>query len=166
MVVIRPYDPSDLDACRRLWEELTEWHRSIYESPSIGGDDPGRQFDEHLGRVGPRNVWVAVVNGEVVGLAGLIVANGTAELEPVVVTERRRGQGIGRRLADAAIAQAREQGIPQLEVRPVARNGEAIRFFHRLGFDVLDQLGLLLDLSPKKRPWRAGERVADRDFRV
>lgn len=167
MLAIRPYEPGDLEACRRLWEELTEWHRFLYASPSIGGEDPGRKFDEHLARVGPQRIWVAEADGDVVGLAGLILEEGAAELEPVVVTERMRGRGIGRKLAQTVIERAREQGVRQLEVRPVARNADAIRFFHRLGFDVLGQLELLLDLGPADRQvWRSGELIADRQFRV
>lgn len=171
MVVIRAYDPSDLETCRRLWVELTEWHRSIYGSTAIGGDDPGRQFDEHLGRVGSGNIWVGELDGEVVGMAGLIPGDGTAELEaelePVVVAEGHRGRGIGRSLSDHVIAHVREQGVRQLVVKPVARNAEAIRFFHRLGFDVLGQLELVLDLVERETEvWRAGERVAEREFRV
>ena len=115
MVSIRRYHPRDLEGCRRLWVELTEWHRSIFETPSIGGDDPGSR----------------------------------------------------RRLAETVIEHAREHGFRQLQVRPVGRNAEAIRFFHRLGFDVLDQVGLMLDLVPSAhRPWRDGELVAGRSFRV
>jgi N-acetylglutamate synthase-like GNAT family acetyltransferase len=167
MLVIRSYGPEDLDACRRLWEELTEWHRAIYESPTIGGDDPGRQFDEHLERVGPENVWVAELDGDVVGLAGLVRGEATAELEPVVVAERARGHGIGRSLAESVVAHARENGVRQITVRPVARNAEAIRFFHRLGFDVLGQVELVLDLVVREpEVWRAGERMSEREFRV
>ena len=47
-ITIRLYKPGDLETCRELWVELTEWHRQIYDSPGIGGADPGKQFDEHL----------------------------------------------------------------------------------------------------------------------
>ena len=65
--------------------ELTQWHRDIYASPEIGGSDPGRQFDEHLERVGPENIWVAELDGAVVGLVGLIPDDVQPELEPLVV---------------------------------------------------------------------------------
>jgi GNAT superfamily N-acetyltransferase len=85
----------------------------------------------------------------------------------MVVAELYRGQGIGRQLAESVIARARANGLRQLEVRPVARNADALRFFHGLGFDVLGQLELLLDLvEPESEIWRSGERVAGRDFRV
>ena len=164
---IRPYKPEDLEPCRALWVELTEWHRYIYQSPGIGGLDPGRQFDEHLNRVGPEHIWVAELSGRVVGLAGLIPSAGEAELEPLVVSEPYRGLGIGRQLAEAVIEAARTRGMPQLKVRPVARNEPAIRFFHKLGFDILGHMELFMDFGPAERQiWKLGERMAGRDFRV
>ena len=164
MAKVRGYEPRDLDACRGLWVELTQWHRDIFNAPEIGGDDPGRAFDEHLANVGAENIWVAEVDGRLAGLAGLIPD--VPELEPVIVAEQHRGHGIGRLLAEAVISAAREGGARTVHVRPVARNVEAIRFFHELGFDVLDQLQLGMDLVDRERdPWIPGERLADRDFR-
>ena len=54
--IIRKYDPSDLESCRSLWEELTEWHRRIYQTPTIGGQNPGEHFDKHLAKVGKNNL--------------------------------------------------------------------------------------------------------------
>lgn len=164
---VRLYTSEDLQSCRDLWVELTEWHRHIYESPMIGGPDPGRNFDEHLKRVGPEHIWVAEVGGRVVGLAGLIPRQGEAELEPLVVSEPHRRLGIGRQLARVIMAEARGRGIQQLKVRPVARNEPAIRLFHELGFDILGQIELFMDFRARDRQiWRSGERIADRDFRV
>jgi N-acetylglutamate synthase-like GNAT family acetyltransferase len=161
---VRGYEPRDLEACRGLWVELTQRHRDIFDAPEIGGEDPGRAFDEHLAKVGAENIWVAEVEGRVVGLAGLIPE--AFELEPVVVAEQHRGQGVGRLLAEAVISAARERGARTIQVRPVGRNVEAIRFFHELGFDVLDQVQLSMDIVDRERdPWIAGERLADRDFR-
>jgi N-acetylglutamate synthase-like GNAT family acetyltransferase len=161
---VRGYEPRDLDACRGLWVELTQWHRDIFNAPEIGGDDPGRAFDEHLAKVGAENIWVAEVDGLLAGLAGLIPD--VPELEPVIVAEQHRGHGIGRLLAEAVISAAREGGARTVQVRPVARNVEAIRFFHELGFDVLDQVQLSMDIVDRERdPWIPGERLADRDFR-
>lgn len=144
--------------------ELTQWHRDIFDSPEIGGDDPGRSFDEHLAKVGAENIWLAEVEGRVVGLAGLIPD--VPELEPVVVSDQHRGQGVGRLLAETVISAARERGARTIQVRPVARNVEALRFFHGLGFDVLDQLQLSMDLVDRDREvWIPGERLADREFR-
>ena len=135
------------------------------ESPEIGGADPGRAFDEHFATVGPENLWVAEDEGAIVGLAGL-VPGVEAELEPVVVAGGHRGRGIGRLLAEAVVHAARERGARTIKVRPVGRNVEAVRFFHRLGFDVLFQLELGMDLVDRDREvWVPGEHVAGRDFR-
>ena len=165
MASVRSFEPRDADACRRLWEELTQWHRQIFDSPEIGGDDPGRGFDEHLAKIGPENLWVAELEGQIVGLAGLIPGV-ESELEPVVVAEQHRHQGIGRLLATAVIAEARERGARTVQVRPVGRNVEAIHFFHEMGFDILFQLELGMDLVDREREvWVGGGRIAERDFR-
>lgn len=167
LVTIRRYRPDDLESCRSLWVELTEWHRQVCQSPEIGAPDPARYFDAHLDRVGPERVWVAEVGGRVVGMAGLVPGEHEAELEPLVVSERYRGSGIGRKLVKVVVEAARTTGVNHLKVRPVARNELAIRFFHREGFDVLGQIDLLMDLrSTERQDWRVGERIANRDFRV
>jgi len=164
--IVRGYRPQDLDACRNLWVELTDWHRTIYEAPYIGGDDPGAQFDDHLDKVGASNVWVADDGGRIVGMAGLIPVDAEAELEPLVVTAEVRGRGFGRMLADAVRQHALDSGYQTLSVRPVARNESALRFFHACGFTVLGHLELMADLRTDAHPWRRGETVGGRDFLV
>lgn len=163
---IRPYAKDDLDACRALWIELTHWHRTIYENDAIGGDDPGAQFDEHLGHVGPGNLWVAEDDGRVVGLAGLIVEEREGEIEPVVVRADHRGHGIGRRLAETVIDAARARGLRRIKVRPVARNERAVRFFRSLGLDVVAHVELFTDLVPRPDvTWTRGPTIGGAPFR-
>ena len=66
---------------------------------------------------------------------------------------------------EVVVESARARGLRTLYARPVARNAQAVRFFHARGFDVLGQLEVMLDLTDS-RPWRPGERVALREFRV
>ena len=163
-IAVRPYEPRDRDACTELWAQLTEWHRELYEDDSIGGGDLTVWFDRYLAEERPEHVWVAEREGRVVGFVGALRRGERWELEPIVVERSERGCGVGLTLATTLIDAAKAEGLRGVEVRPVARNTSALRFFHGLGFDVLGQLELTLDLVKPER-WRAGERLADRDFR-
>ncbi len=44
-MIIRDYAPADLPVCRELWRALNRRHREIYDDLTIGGDDPGMEFD-------------------------------------------------------------------------------------------------------------------------
>jgi GNAT superfamily N-acetyltransferase len=166
-ISIRPYRPSDLDACRDLWRELTQRHRDIYDDQSIGGDDPGPYFDEsYLERPDLAATWVAECEGAVVALTGLCINDGEGEVEPVVVTARLRSQGIGRRLLDHVIGEARSRGVRHLSIRPVARNVEALQLFHEAGFHNLGHIDMFMDLSnDADRSWKTGIEVHERDFK-
>lgn len=162
-IEVRPYRRTDLAACRELWTELVQKHREIYADPSIGGDDPGKHFDDHLRRVGPERLWVAVEGDRVLGLVGLMVDGEDAEIEPLIVTRQRRGCGIGRLLAGRAMAAARDiKGVKFLTVRPVARNKEALDFFHGLGMVNVGRIELFTDLTG--RQWTKGLRIHDKDY--
>ena len=153
-VVIRGYSPTDREDCRRLWRELTEWHRQIYQDPSIGGPHPEDYFDGHLAEVGADRLWVAVVDSQVVGLVGLMVDEEEAEVEPVIVSQPYRREGIGRRLMETIVSEARRLGMKHLSVRPVARNVEAITFIHELGFTNMGHIEFFMDFTG--RQWRKG----------
>jgi GNAT superfamily N-acetyltransferase len=116
--VIRGYLDDDKAWCRGLWRELAEWHRKIYSDPTIGGEHPEENFDKHLAKVGPEQLWVAVHNSRVVGLIGLIIKGKEAEIEPLVVSEDYRGKGIGKRLIQRAVTEARKRGARLLTIRP------------------------------------------------
>lgn len=165
-VTVREYAPSDLDACRRLWAELTEYHREIYGDPTIGGDDPGSGFGNYLKT--PERVisWVAVIDGEVVGLTGLFDHGTSGEVEPVVVTAARRHLGIARTLIERVVTEATQRGYEYLAIRPVARNVTAIHRFYELGFRTLGgQVDLTMDLKARRHRWQDGVRLHELDFR-
>ena len=162
---IRPYTPSDLAQCRVLWAELTQHHRDIYGDPSIGGATPGLYFDTHLARVGPERIWVAEQDGRIIGLTGLIVEGQEAEVEPLVVASASRRQGIGRALVKHVQEEAKRLQVRTLSVRPVARNADAISFFHASGFGVLGHIELFMDLEDRTAsPWKSGLALLGRLF--
>ena len=146
-VTVRPYDSQDLEQCRALWTELAQCHRDLYGDPSIGGPTPGLQFDDHLSRVGPECVWIAERQGRAVGMVALLANGDEAEIDPLIVSAKDRGQGIGRALLERAKREAAALGVRYLEVRPVARNRDAISFYYRAGFCLLGRVELFMELQ-------------------
>lgn len=162
---IRAYRPSDLEACRELWRELTRHHRDIYDNEEIGGPDPGTHFDRYLKHPDFAVAWVAEHDGAVIGLTGLLIDGEEAEIEPVVVSSERRARGIGRRLVEHAIEEARTRGLRSVSIRPVARNALAIRRFHDAGFRLIGRVELFQPLQPSKSEWKPGITVHGMPFR-
>jgi GNAT superfamily N-acetyltransferase len=161
-LAIRNYLPTDRDGCRGLWRELTDWHRQIYQDPSIGGAHPEDHFDKHLTKVRADNLWVAILGSQVVGLIGLIINEKEAEIEPLIVSQPYRHKGIGRRLVKTVIAEASRLGVRFLGVKPVGRNIEAIIFLHKQGFRNIGHIELFIDFSDHQ--WKKGLKVFNRQF--
>jgi GNAT superfamily N-acetyltransferase len=163
--MIRLYHERDLEFCRNLWRDLTQRHREIYNDPSIGGDDPGMEFDAYLKNPKLAGPWVTEMDSAVIAMAGLLIDGPQAEIEPVVVCRDRRSRGVGTQLLTFLTEEARRRGIRILSIRPVARNVEAIQCFHRAGFTTLGHLEMFLDLAPdRKEPWRRGIEVHGHKF--
>jgi ribosomal protein S18 acetylase RimI-like enzyme len=137
-----------------LWRELTEWHREIYQDPTIGGESPEDYFDKHLAKVGPDRLWVAMHNSRVIGLTGLIISGNEAEIEPLIVSKAYRNRGVGKQLIDTMISEAQKMDIRLLSVKPVARNTKTIEFLYRQGFKNLGYVELFMDFS--HYPWKSG----------
>jgi ribosomal protein S18 acetylase RimI-like enzyme len=159
-IVIRDYQESDYNACRALFGELAQHDADIYEDPSIAGDDPGRGFDKYLGRGDRCGSWVAESNGQVVGFTGLIDTvgeEGVADIDPVVVSADYRGEGIGSRLVQHAVEEAKKKRFRFLTIRPVVRNERAFDLYVRLGFNIVGSVELCQYLvEPSNRKWKSG----------
>ncbi|MEN8182756.1 MAG: GNAT family N-acetyltransferase [Myxococcota bacterium] len=162
---VREYRKQDLARCRELWRSLTQRHRDLYADPSIGGDDPGLELDAHLADPRLARMWVAEDGARILGLCGLLLSDEESELEPIVVDPEHRSRGIGRQLALRALEESRRLGLKYLNVRPVGRNVEAIRFFHREGFRLLGRLELSMPLDSESSGWKEGVEIHERRFR-
>jgi len=155
--IIRKYQDDDREQCRALWRELTEWHRKIYQDPTIGGQHPEDYFDKHLAAVGPDQLWVAVHDSKAVGLVGLIFKGEEAEIEPLIVSKAYRRKGIGTKLIETVVSEARKKGVRFLDIKPVARNISTVKFLYKRGFQNLGHIDLFMDFS--NRPWKSGVEI-------
>jgi GNAT superfamily N-acetyltransferase len=155
--VIRKYQDQDKDQCRGLWRELTEWHREIYQDPNIGGGHPQDHFDKHLVEVGPDQLWVAVYDSRVVRLVGLMLKGEETEIEPLIVSKAYRRKGIGTKLIETVVSEARKKGLKYLNIGPVARNAKTIKFLYKLGFKNLGYITLFIDFTD--HTWKLGPEI-------
>jgi ribosomal protein S18 acetylase RimI-like enzyme len=144
---------------------MTQRHRDIYDDPSIGGDNPGLEFDQHLDQVGPKKIWVAALGDQIVGFVSLIQDGQQAEVEPIVISSEHRNKGIGQKLLNHAIKQAKKAGVICLSVKPVARNKEAISFFYDAGFKTLGHIQLFMWLGASTPDqWKQGHEIFGKPF--
>jgi GNAT superfamily N-acetyltransferase len=157
-VTIRSYRPTDHRDCRQLWAELARDHQALYgDEPASEGTDPGAAFEEYLTRLDLSGMWVADDAGVgVVGLVGLILHGRGGEVEPVVVTASRRGEGIGRALLGHVADEAARRGLRQLTIAPASRNVDAIRCLHAAGYNALASVTLAIDLHSRGGGWQDG----------
>ena len=163
---IRNYANSDLDVCRLLWTEMVQKHQDIYDDPSIGGNDPGLEFDQHLDLVGSENVWVIEIENEVVGLTALILKDQEAEIEPVIVSYKHRDKGVGRRLVEYAIEEAKRLNLFLISVKPAARNKEAISFFYNCGFRTIGHIQQFIWIGESQpNTWKDGLQIFEKKFK-
>ncbi len=95
-------------------------------------------FDEH--EPSRRPIWVVESKGEVIGWLSLSdfydarpAYHATAEIG-VYVREGYRGEGVGRRLVEEAIARGPKLGLKTLTAGAFAHNEASIRLFEKLGF--------------------------------
>jgi len=80
-------------------------------------------------------VFLADVDGQTVGCVALIpMGNGVYELSKMAVSPSMRGRGIGRRVLEYAIAQARELGAAALFLGSNSVLKNAVHLYESVGF--------------------------------
>jgi len=163
-ITIRPYRPLDHNACRRLWGELVEHRGSLYGEAEPGDASAG--FEEYLTRLNLSGVWVAEsAEHGIVGFVGLVLDGRLGEVDPVVVTDRQRGRGIGRALLTRVAEEAKRRGLSQLTVSPAARDQAALRSLHAAGFGAVSSVTLSYAFTRSGRPAREEEPLDLYDLR-
>jgi GNAT superfamily N-acetyltransferase len=105
-----------------------------------------------VGRViaDPAATFLVAVDGDIVGFAEVriqlaeddpgVVPVRRAHLQSLLVTERRRGEGIGTRLLEAAEQWAREMGAHEIELDHWVFDGDPGSFYERAGYRVVSRM--------------------------
>lgn len=127
---ILPYRP----AWRRHFETLNrEWLENGF---AVEAPDAALLSDPH-GRIVKTGgaIYFARLDGRIVGTGALIRhGEGVYELAKMAVTESERGHGLGRRLAEALLAEAQARGAKTLFLETSPRLVAVRRWYERIGF--------------------------------
>ncbi len=131
-VIIEHWNGSEAHA--RMFGALnTEWLEEFFTVEPADAEmlsNPKRYVIDPGG-----DILYARVNGEILGVVALLkLDNGVYELSKMAVTKRARGMGIGRKLAEALIAVARQRNIPGLYICSSRKLAQAIELYKKLGF--------------------------------
>jgi predicted N-acetyltransferase YhbS len=131
-VIIDAAQPADLPAVRALLREY---------AASLGFDLDFQSFDDELamlpGAYAPPQgaLLVARAGTEIVGCVGVrALDENTCEMKRLYVLSSQRGTGLGRRLAEASIAEARGLGYSAMRLDTVPGMEAAQAIYSRLGF--------------------------------
>jgi [ribosomal protein S18]-alanine N-acetyltransferase len=95
----------------------------------------GMFWSELAGVPATRHYLVADERGRVLGYAGLAATRHEAEVQTIAVDPDRQGEGLGRRLLDALLAEASRRGCADVFLEARADNERAIELYRQSGFE-------------------------------
>jgi putative acetyltransferase len=128
-ITIRLFRQSDADAFRELNEA---WISKFFRL-----EDPDRiqlAQPENILRDGGQ-IIIAAIGEERIGCCALVFMKpGVFEVAKMAVSESYQGRGIGRKLLEYAIAQAKKLGAHALELATNAKLANAVHLYESLGF--------------------------------
>ena len=135
-------DPTDssIEIARTVDDELVAAFERLIPQLSSSSPPPDRDALRELVEGADTEVFVARVGGEIVGsltLAFYRIPTGLkAWIEDVVVDDAARGHGIGRRLNEAALDEARRRGAKNVALTSRPSREAANRLYQSIGFQV------------------------------
>ncbi len=132
-VVIRAAQSQDLEQLLALFDEVAAERKWIATEPG---------FDKEL----YRKTWQGIVDGgdgalfvscdadEIVGSLSIYATQSGEHNLGMLVSQKRRGQGIGTALVREALNWARQHKLPALGLGVFPHNEAAIRLYEKMGF--------------------------------
>lgn len=115
---------ADVDRVRELF---AEYARTVDEPRCFAG------FDEELATL-PGDYRLFLADGDAGCVAVRVLSADTAEMKRLYVRPAHRGEGLGRALAEKAIAVARDAGCARIVLDTLPRMAGAQALYRALGF--------------------------------
>ena len=151
---------SDRAAFRDLNLAWIEQHFAVEPRDHYELDEPDEHILDPGGCIFLADLLVDGAPTEIVGACALMRDRAGFKLAKMAVAPRARGLGIGRALAEAVIARARELGASELELYSNTVLEPAIALYRSLGFVEVplprndfrrSNIRMLLSLAPERR---------------
>ena len=141
-LLVRNAVASDARALRDIMQRThaeTDYLLSYPDEQSADDEQEARSLVE-TERSNNEVELVAVVDGRIVGSAGIAAVGGRRKVVHrarfgISILKEHWGMGIGRVLMEASIDCARQAGYTQLELEVVADNQRAVSLYRRAGFE-------------------------------
>ncbi|MFX1582145.1 MAG: GNAT family N-acetyltransferase [Promethearchaeota archaeon] len=150
-ITVREYDVKDFAVLTNLVAEFFTFHRHLQgrgplppeEAAIIIPQDMLQEFSQIL-------VAETTEGKDVIGFCRVELHEGAYFLRELGVTENWRIRGVGTALLRAAEDYIRELGKSNLYLSVVPRNIDAVRFFVRRGYDILNTMELRTATAEEK----------------
>ncbi|WP_339694435.1 GNAT family N-acetyltransferase [uncultured Roseivirga sp.] len=136
-IIIRKGTPNDLNQAFELVQELAEYENALHEVEN----SVERMMEDGFGKKPIFEFFVAEENGKIEGTAIFYYRYSTWKgkaifLEDLVVRKAKRGAGIGKKLLDAIVQEAKDVDARQVMWQVLDWNEPAINFYKKLGADL------------------------------
>jgi len=148
---LREATPDDLPAICGLGEAVNALHHEAWPQVFAEPGDPLRHAAHWRQSIATEQATVFVVEraGQVIGFVTvglqqdnhlLLQPTRYARIGSISVAPDCQGQGLGRRLMQAAEAWARQRGAPDIRLNVWAFNQRALALYEELGYEVRSQV--------------------------
>ena len=129
-ILLRSFQPGDEAPFRSLNEEWIAAYFGIEEKDRITLGDPVGQILDHGGAI-----FLAISGDTPIGCCALLrLEPGVYEVAKMAVERSHRGFGVGRKILEYTIAQARARGARRLYLETSRRLPNAIHLYESVGF--------------------------------
>ncbi len=140
-LVIRKVKQEDNTALAAMIRAVFDEHAAPHECTVYS--DPATDDLYGLSQQKKAVLWVAELNGEVLGCCGIFhtagLEDGVAELAKFYLSEKIRGKGTGKQLMLQCFQSAKEMGYKKLYIESLPQFAKAVSMYEKYGFKMIDK---------------------------
>ena len=137
-MIIRPFQPNDLEAVVRLWNDC---------GLVVPGNDPHKDIQRKL-NVQPEMFLLGCLNEQIIASVMVGYEGHRGWINYLAVHPDRQRSGIGKLMMEEAEELLRAAGCPKINLQIRSSNTAIIEFYNTLGFNTDDVVSLGKRLEP------------------